>query len=164
MSDYIAFFASQSSLEELRKFNWESPEDVEALFARLRNEEGLQRVWGDTTDSWILSGLSEWITKRFKLPLFGSALGGQLVQECEYVHWVLDPDAQTALKQKLRGVDPSEDPTFAPIISEYFELLGLEYVETYVDQGLEEYYQMFDDLRADLGSSQDETLVVLIPY
>jgi hypothetical protein len=164
MSDYIAFFASPSSLRELRKFNWDSPEEVSALFERFHGEEGLERIWGGTTDSWVLSGLSEWMTKRFKLPTFGSALGGQLVHECEYVHWILDPVAQNALKQKVQGVDPREDPTFAPVISEYFELLGLEYVETYVDQGFEEYYQMFDDLRDDLGSSQDETLVVLIPY
>jgi hypothetical protein len=164
MSDYIAFFANPASVEELRKFNWDSPDDVNALFERLHNEEGLERVWGGTTDSWILSGLSEWMTKRLKLPRFGSTLGAHFVLECEYIHWVMDQQAQVELKQKMDAMDPREDPTFAPTISEFFELLGLEYVETYVDQGLDEYFQMYDDLKADLGTSQNETIVVLIPY
>lgn len=164
MADYIAFFASDASFKELRNFDWESPDDVAALFERMHNEEGLERVWGGTTDSWILSGLSDWMTKRLRLPGFGSRLGAEFVAECEYVHWVLDHQAQVDLKAKMQTVDPREDETFEPIISEYFEALGLEYVETYVDQGVEEYFQMYDDLKADLATSKNETLVVLIPY
>lgn len=164
MSDYLAFFASAASFEELRKFNWNSPEDVDGLFERMRLEEGLTRTWGGTTDSWILSGLSEWMTRKFKLPGFGSRLGAEFVSECEYVHWVMDHQAQSELKAQMENVDPREDATFEPAISEFFEPLGLEYVETYVDEGLDEYYQMYDDLKADLASSKNETLVVLVPY
>ncbi|CAN5131964.1 hypothetical protein BH10CYA1_BH10CYA1_56490 [soil metagenome] len=164
MSDYIAFFASPASFEEFRKFNWDSPDEVDALFERMRSEEGLERLWGGTTDSWLLSGLSDWMTKKLKLPTFGSTLGAQFVSECEYVHWVMDHEAQMELKKKMESVDPREDPSFEPTISEFFEALGLEYVETYVDQSLDEYYQIYDDLKSDLATSKNETLVVLIPY
>lgn len=164
MSDYIAFFASPASFAELRKFDWNSPEDIDALFERMHSEEGLERVWGGTTDSWLLSGLSDWMTKKLGLPTFGSALGADFVSQCEYVHWVMDYDAQVELKKKMESVDPRNSESFEPTISEYFEGLGLEYVETYVDEGLDEYFQMYDDLKADLATAKNETLVVLIPY
>lgn len=164
MSDYIAFFASPTSFNELRNFNWDSHEEVAALFSRMRQEAGLARVWGGTTDSWILSGLSAWMTKKLKLPEFGSKLGAEFVSECEYAHWVMDYQTQIDLKKKMETVDPKDDSTFESTISEYFEPLGLEYVETYVDEGLNEYYQMYHDLQGDLGSSESETLIVLVPY
>ncbi len=164
MSDYIAFFASPASFAELRNFDWNSPEDIDALFERMHNEEGLERVWGGTTDSWILSALSDWMTKKLGMAAFGSVLGAEFVSECEYVHWVMDYDAQIDLKKKMEAIDPRESPTFGPTISEYFEGLGLEYVETYVDEGLDEYFEMYDDIKADLGTAKNETLVVLIPY
>lgn len=164
MSDYIAFFASPASFQELRNFDWNSPDDVAGLFERMRSEEGLVRVWGGTTDSWILSGLSAWMTKKFKLPGFGSRAGVEFVADCEYVHWVIDYQTQTELKEKMEKVDPRQDPTFEPTISEFFEPLGLEYVDTYVDAGLDEFYQMYDDLKTDLASSNNDILVVLVPY
>ena len=163
MSDYIAFFANPQSLLELRNYNWDSPEDVDALFERLNEDEELTRVWGDTRDGWVLSGLSDWITKRLKLPALGSAQGAEFVLDCEYLHWIMDYATQINLREKMDTIDPRDDEMFGPTISEYFEALGLEYVETYVDRGLDEYYKMYDDIKLDLGSSADDTLFVLNP-
>ncbi|HEY9678023.1 MAG TPA: hypothetical protein V6C76_08430 [Drouetiella sp.] len=164
MSDYIAFFASPRSFEELRKYDWDSAEDVEALFGRMTEEQGLTRTWGGTRDGWILSGLSDWLTKRLKLRALGSKLAADFVLECEYVHWLMDYETQLELKAKMEEFDPRDDEMFGPIISEFFEPLGIEFVETYVDRGFDEFYQMFDDLKEDLGSSKDDYLIVLIPY
>lgn len=65
---------------------------------------------------------------------------------------------------KTEGVSPEEDETFDASIVEYFTDLGSEYADGYLMDGMDDYYRIFTELRADLKANCEKTLIVLIPY
>src|ERR1700730_826938 len=110
-SSYIAFFAAPSLVNEVREVNWDFPDQVQDFFQRVKNNDGLLRVWGGSNDGWLFSALTDWISKRYGVPNFGSKLGSELLNDCEYIHWVLAPADQAAVSEKLKTADPRNDPT-----------------------------------------------------
>ncbi|MGE6036620.1 hypothetical protein ACQJ1P_26150, partial [Klebsiella pneumoniae] len=58
---------------------------------------------------------------------------------------------------------PENDETFEGSIEDFFSDMGLEYVDSFLGDGIGEFYKLFAELRADLQANRDKTLIVLIP-
>jgi beta-galactosidase GanA len=158
-SVYVAFFANPALLDDLGHVDWESYEEVREFLERI-NAQGYSRVWGNSTDGWVLSAITDWLLDKF--PELLPKLANDLVPDCQYFHWVVGPADRPAVSAILAGIDPRNDPTFVPNIAEYFEALGADYVEGYVEEGFDCYYETFEDLRDDLDGHPGETLVIII--
>jgi hypothetical protein len=161
--DYLGYFADPKLVEKTRDLVWESGNAVGEFFAFLE-ENDLLRVWGAGTEAHALNAVTNWLTAKCRLPEFGSQLGKELVLTCDYIHFVLDPPQQKAVLERIEALEPENDETFDASIVEYFTDLGSEYADGYLGYGMDDYYQIFRDLRADMQGHSDKTLIVLIPY
>jgi hypothetical protein len=161
--DYLGYFADTNLVEKTRNLQWDNGSSVGVFFEFLEENE-LLRVWGATTEAHALTAVTNWLTDKCRLPEFGSQLGRELLLTCDYIHFVLEPTQQKVVLEKIEGLEPADDETFDASVVEYFTDLGAEYADGYVSDGLDEYYRIFQDLRADMQAHADKTLIVLIPY
>jgi hypothetical protein len=161
--DYLGYFADANLVEKTRKLVWDNGKDVGEFFDFLEENE-LLLVWGPSTEAHPLNAVTDWLRGKCHLPDFGSQLGRELVKTCDYIHFVLDPAQQKLVLEQIEGLVPEDDETFDASIVEYFTDLGSEYAEGYLSDGMDDYYQIFQDLRADMQVHADKTLIVLIPY
>jgi hypothetical protein len=161
--DYLGYFADPNLVDRTRNLAWDNGNAVADFFAFLEENE-LLRVWGGSTEAHAFNAVIDWLKEKCRLPEFGSKLGKELVLTCDYINFVLDPPQQKVVLDSIDALDPETDETFDGSIEEYFADLGAEYADGYLSHGMDEYYQIFRDLRADMQARSDKTLIVLIPY
>jgi hypothetical protein len=160
--DYMAFFADQALEKKVEELDWSSGADVAVFFLSLE-KEGRLKVWGNSTEAWPLNAITEWLKVKCSLQNFGSELGRRLLTKCDYVHFVLPPAEIKVVLSRIQDLSPEDDETFDGSIEDFFSDMGLEYVDSFLGDGMGEFYQLFREFRADLLANQDKTLIVLIP-
>lgn len=160
--DYMAFFADQTLEKKVEELDWTNGAVIEAFFQSLETE-GLLKVWGNSTDAWPLNAITDWLKEKCGLPNFGSDLGRHLLTKCDYVNFVLPPAEIEKVLGQIDDLAPENDETFEGSIEDFFSDMGLEYVDSFLGDGIGEFYKLFAELRADLQANRDKTLIVLIP-
>ena len=160
--DYMAFFADEALVKKVEELDWANGEDVDVFFKFLEKADKL-RVWGTSTEAWPLNAVTEWLKTKCDLQNFGSNLGRSLLTKCDYIHFVLPPAEIKIVLAAVGDEDPETDDTFDGSIEEFFADMGLEYVDSFLGNGMGEFYQLFKELREDIKEHSDETLIVLIP-
>jgi hypothetical protein len=160
--DYMAFFADQAMEKKVEELDWSSGPDIAVFFQSLETENRL-KVWGISTEAWPLNAITEWLKVKCGLQNFGSELGRRLLTKCDYIHFVLPPAEIKAVLSRIQDLSPENDETFDGSIEDFFSDMGLEYVDSFLGDGMAEFYNLFKEFRADLLANQDKTLIILIP-
>ncbi len=161
--DYVAYFATPELVTTTKELNWNDGYAVAQFFDQLE-KQNLLKVWGQSTEGRSLNAVTDWLIAKCGLLNFGSELARELLRTCDYIHLVLPAKENQLVTSRIERLDPANDDTFDEYIEDFFTNLGVDFADEYLSQGMDHFYQLFEDLRHDLKNNPDKTLIVLLPY